>query len=38
MIERLASLLLPIEALPSREDFDPWSNASLELTGLFRSM
>ena len=38
MIEQLASLLLPIEALLSHEDFDPHSNASPELVGLFRSM
>lgn len=38
MIEQLASLLLPIEALLSHEDFDPQSNASPELVGLFRSM
>lgn len=38
MIEQLASLLLPIEALLSHEDFDPQSNASSELVGLFRNM
>jgi phosphatidylinositol 4-kinase len=38
MIEQLASLLLPIEALLNHEDFDPRSNASSELVGLFRSM
>lgn len=38
MIEQLASLLLPIEALLSHEDFDPQSKASSELVGLFRSM
>lgn len=38
MIEQLASLLLPIEALLNHEDFDPQSKASSELTGLFRNM
>ena len=38
MVEQLASLLLPIEALLSHEDFDPQSSASPELVGLFRSM
>ena len=38
MIEQLASLLLPIEALLSHEDFDPQSKASSELVGLFRNM
>ena len=38
MIEQLASLLLPIEALLSHEDFNPQSKASSELVGLFRSM
>ena len=38
MIEQLASLLLPIEALLSHENFDPQSNASPELVSLFRSM
>jgi len=38
MIEQLASLLLPIEALLSHEDFDPRSEASSELVGLFRNM
>ena len=38
MIEQLASLLLPIEALLGHEDFDPQSKASSELVGLFRNM
>ena len=38
MIEQLASLLLPIEALLGHEGFDPQSTASPELVGLFRSM
>ena len=38
MIERLASLLLPIEALLNRADFDPQSKISPGLVGLFRSM
>lgn len=38
MIEQLASLLLPIEALLSHEDFDPQSKAAPELVGLFRTM
>jgi len=38
MIEQLASLLLPIEALLSHEDFDPRSKVSSELVGLFRNM
>ena len=38
MIEQLASLLLPIEALLSHEDFDLQSNTSPELVCLFRSM
>ena len=38
MIEQVASLLLPIEALLSHEGFDPQSNASPELVGLFRNM
>lgn len=38
MIEQLASLLLPIEALLSQEDFNPQSNTSSELVGLFRNM
>lgn len=37
MVEQLASLLLPIEALLSHEDFD-LSKASAELVGLFRSV
>ena len=38
MIEQLAPLLLPIEALLNHEDFDPQSKASAGLVGLFRSM
>ena len=38
MTEQLASLLLPIEALLSHDDFDLQLNASSELVGLFRSM
>ena len=38
MIEQLASLLLPIEALLSHENFDPQANASPELVSLFRNM
>jgi len=38
MIKQLASLLLPIEALLSHEDFDPQSKASSELVDLFRNM
>jgi phosphatidylinositol 4-kinase len=38
MIEQLASLLLPIEALLTHPDYSPHLAASLELTGLFRNM
>jgi len=38
MIEQLASLLLPIEALLNHQDFDLHSNPSSELVSLFRSM
>ena len=38
MTEQLASLLLPIEALLSHENFDPRSNGSPELISLFRSV
>ncbi|KAI6045569.1 hypothetical protein EDC04DRAFT_2888588 [Pisolithus marmoratus] len=38
MIEQLASLLLPIEALLNHADFSPQANASPELTSLFRNM
>lgn len=38
MIEQLASLLLPIEALLSHEDFNPQSKFSSQLVGLFRNM
>ncbi|KAI6131993.1 hypothetical protein EDD16DRAFT_1821529 [Pisolithus croceorrhizus] len=38
MIEQLASLLLPIEALLNHADFSPHVNASPELTLLFRNM
>ena len=38
MVEQLASLLLPIEALLSHEDFDPQSSGSSDLVGLFRNM
>jgi len=38
MIEQLASLLLPIEALLNHESFDPQSDAFPELVSLFRSM
>ncbi|KAG2132611.1 hypothetical protein BD769DRAFT_1666055 [Suillus cothurnatus] len=38
MIEQLASLLLPIEALLTHPDYSPHLTASQELTGLFRNM
>lgn len=38
MIEQLASLLLPIDALLSHPDFNPQSNASPEMVTLFRNM
>jgi len=38
MIEQLASLLLPIEALLTHADYNPHLGASQELTGLFRNM
>ncbi|KAG1849308.1 hypothetical protein DFJ58DRAFT_795151 [Suillus subalutaceus] len=38
MIEQLASLLLPIEALLTHPDYSPHLAASQELTGLFRNM
>lgn len=38
MIEQLASLLLPIEALLNHADFSPHVNATPELTSLFRNM
>ncbi|KAG2144576.1 hypothetical protein DEU56DRAFT_790388 [Suillus clintonianus] len=38
MIEQLASLLLPIEALLTHADYSPHLTASQELTGLFRNM
>lgn len=38
MIEQLASLLLPIDALLAHSDFNPQNNASPELVTLFRNM
>ncbi|KAJ8594622.1 hypothetical protein M405DRAFT_469254 [Rhizopogon salebrosus TDB-379] len=38
MIEQLASLLLPIEALLTHEDYHPHLGASQELIALFRNM
>lgn len=38
MIEQLASLLLPIDALLSHEDFTPHINESPTLVALFRNM
>jgi len=38
MIEQLASLLLPIDALLAHEDFVPTNNASPALVSLFRKM
>ncbi|TRM58568.1 hypothetical protein BD626DRAFT_550606 [Schizophyllum amplum] len=38
MIEQLASLLLPIDALMSHEDFHPESNVTPSVLSLFRSM
>jgi len=37
MTEQLASLLLPIEALLTHEDYDPVKNASPEISALFRN-
>lgn len=38
MIEQLASLLLPIDALLAHADFNPHENASPEMVTLFRNM
>jgi phosphatidylinositol 4-kinase A len=38
MIEQLASLLLPIEALLSHDDFSPHLDAAPALVSLFRNM
>src|SRR5437868_4949344 len=38
MIEQLASLLLPIDALLSHEDFTPHINAQSTIVSLFRNM
>ena len=38
MIEQLASLLLPIEALLNHADFTPHLHATSELTNLFRNL
>ncbi|PPQ71810.1 hypothetical protein CVT24_006200, partial [Panaeolus cyanescens] len=38
MIEQLASLLLPIDALLSHEDFNPHLDASAEIVALYRSI
>lgn len=38
MIEQLASLLLPIDALLGHSDFNPEKNASLDIVSLFRNM
>lgn len=38
MIEQLASLLLPIDALLAHEDFNPQLNAQSTLVSLFRNM
>jgi hypothetical protein len=37
MIEQLASLLLPIDALLSHDDFNPRKNSSPEIVSLFRN-
>lgn len=38
MIEQLASLLLPIDALLGHSDFNPDKNASSDIVSLFRNM
>src|SRR5258708_30453978 len=38
MIEQLASLLLPIDALLGHSDFNPHKNASSETVSLFRNL
>jgi len=38
MIEQLASLLLPIDALLAHEDFNPQIDASSSVVSLFRNM
>lgn len=38
MIEQLASLLLPIDALLGHEDFNPHEEASADIVSLFRNM
>ena len=38
MIEQLASLLLPIDALLSHKSFNPHLNTSEEITSYFRNM
>lgn len=38
MIEQLASLLLPIDALLAHEDFNPHVNAETTVVSLFRNM
>lgn len=38
MIEQLASLLLPIDALLAHADFNPQKHASSEIVTLFRNM
>lgn len=38
MIEQLASLLLPIDALLVHQDFKPWKSASPEVASLFRNL
>lgn len=38
MVEQLASLLLPIDALLAHADFNPHINASPEIASLFRNM
>lgn len=38
MIEQLASLLLPIDALLAHEDFNPQSDAASTIIALFRNM
>jgi phosphatidylinositol 4-kinase A len=38
MLEQLASLLLPIDALLAHEDFNPHINTQQSITALFRNM
>jgi phosphatidylinositol 4-kinase len=38
MVEQLASLLLPIDALVVHQDFKPWENATSQVVSLFRNL